>query len=519
MTVAVTEPLRTQQPFAVIPSLDLLRGRVVRLTRGDFSTVVDYGNPEAVLERWELRPGRRLHLVDLEGSRRGISMEREGAERLIRQGYDVQIGGGIRSAADACRWLDAGASRVVVGTAAAESPEVFASIVRAAGAERTIAAVDLKDGVVRISGWEASASRSLDQLISMFEDLGIGEILVTDISVDGTLRGPSFALYRQLAALTSIRIIASGGVGTGSDIRSLARIAGLSGVVIGKALHEQRLTVVSADAESMPHPVPARVIPCLDVRGGRVVKGVRFENLRDAGDPVECAIRYEAEGADELVMLDVSATLEERQASLETVRRVSEKLFIPLTVGGGVGSVDDFRALLRAGADRVAINSAAVARPELISDCAREFGVQAVVVACDAAADRSAAGSGDGVEVGMLQPRYRISVRSGSTPVDLDAVAWCIRAEQLGAGEILLTSIDRDGTSAGFDLQLLRAVTSRLSIGVIASGGAGSIEHFAEAIECGGARAVLAASLFHDRKLTVQQVKDFLASRNIEVRR
>jgi phosphoribosylformimino-5-aminoimidazole carboxamide ribotide isomerase len=517
VSLAVTSE-REHQPFVVIPSLDLLRGRVVRLTRGDFSTVVDYGTPEEVIERWEVTPGRRLHLVDLEGSRRGVSMEREGVERLIRRGYDVQIGGGIRSAADARSWLDAGASRIVVGTAAAESPEKFAAIVAAAGADRTIAAVDLKDGVVRISGWEATARTSLEQLIGLLEELGVGEMLVTDISVDGTLRGPSFALYRELASRTSIRIIASGGVGISSDVRSLARIDGLSGVVIGKALHEQRLTIASADFEAMRRSLPARLIPCLDVRGGRVVKGVRFENLRDAGDPVECAVRYEAEGADELVMLDVSATTEERQASLDTVRKVSEKLFIPLTVGGGVRSVDDFRALLRAGADRVAINSAAVARPALITECAREFGIQAVVVACDAMAAES--DNEGAAEDRSFQPRsYRLSVRSGTTPLDLDAVAWCMRAEKLGAGEILLTSIDRDGTSAGFDLQLLRAVTATLRIGVIASGGAGSLEHFAEAIECGGARAVLAATLFHDRKLEVKQVKRFLESRNIEVRR
>ncbi|HYS53331.1 MAG TPA: imidazole glycerol phosphate synthase subunit HisF [Thermoanaerobaculia bacterium] len=245
--------------------------------------------------------------------------------------------------------------------------------------------------------------------------------------------------------------------------------------------------------------MPERVIPCLDLRDGRVVKGTQFENLRDAGDPVECAIRYENEGADELVILDVSATDEGRRTALETVRLVAESIFIPLTVGGGVRNVDDFRALLRAGADRVAINTAAVANPQLIADCAREFGVQAVVLSCD------------------VKGREAI-VRSGKESTGIDAVGWCKRAEALGAGEILLTSVDRDGTNAGFDLELLRAVSSSVKIGVIASGGAGRMEDFRDAIEAGGARAVLAASLFHERRLSIAELKDFLSREGIPVR-
>ncbi|HJW94704.1 MAG TPA: imidazole glycerol phosphate synthase subunit HisF [Thermoanaerobaculia bacterium] len=249
----------------------------------------------------------------------------------------------------------------------------------------------------------------------------------------------------------------------------------------------------------MPNAIPERVIPCLDVRDGRVVKGVNFVDIRDAGDPVECARRYEDEGADEIVILDISATDANRQTALDTVRRVADSLFIPLTVGGGIRTVEDFRAMLRAGADRVAINTAAIRNPQLIADCASEFGVQAVVLSCDAK---------DG----------RVMVRSGKESADIDAVEWCRRAESLGAGEILLTSVNRDGTGAGFDIELLRAVTSVLKIGVIASGGAGKLEDFRDAIECGGARAVLAASLFHDRVLTVGEVKRHLAEEGIPVR-
>jgi len=247
-----------------------------------------------------------------------------------------------------------------------------------------------------------------------------------------------------------------------------------------------------------------RIVPCLDVRAGRVVKGTKFVNIRDAGDPMECVRRYEDEGADEIVMLDISATEEDRAAALETVRRVADELFIPLTVGGGVRSVESFRQLLRAGADRVAINTAAVEDPMLITQCAEEFGVQAVVLACDA--KRTSRG-------------WEVVTRSGSKGTGLDAVAWCRRAAELGAGEILLTSVDADGTQNGYDTELLRAVTTEVDVPVIASGGAGELVHFREAVESGGASALLAASLFHDLQLTVGEVKEFLASSGIEVRR
>ncbi|MGK2858256.1 MAG: imidazole glycerol phosphate synthase subunit HisF [Thermoanaerobaculia bacterium] len=255
---------------------------------------------------------------------------------------------------------------------------------------------------------------------------------------------------------------------------------------------------------ALTRPLLARIIPCLDVRGGRVVKGVRFRDIRDAGDVVECARRYEAEGADELVMLDISATAEEREASLETVRRVADQLFVPLTIGGGVKSVDDFRRLLRAGADRVAINSAAVADPALIERCASEFGVQAVVIACDA------------------RPReggWEVVTHAGSRSTGIDAVDWCRRAAELGAGELLLTSIDRDGTQSGFDCELVRTASGVSGIGVIASGGAGRFEHFREAIESGGASALLAASLFHDGTMSIGALKEYLAQSGIGVRR
>jgi imidazoleglycerol phosphate synthase cyclase subunit len=246
----------------------------------------------------------------------------------------------------------------------------------------------------------------------------------------------------------------------------------------------------------------SRVIPCLDVNDGRVVKGVKFQNLRDAGDPVELSFHYESQGADELVLLDVTATRQERIAMLETVEKVRRKLSIPLTVGGGIGSIDDAERLLNAGADKVSINSAAVRNPDLIAGMSARFGAQCTVVAIDAK---------------MTDGKFQVLTRSGTEAETLDAVEWSATAQKLGAGEILLTSFDRDGTRSGYDLPMLTAVTEACSLPVIASGGADSVAHMVEAFEH-GAHAVLAASIFHDGNMTVQQVKEELSRHGIEVR-
>jgi cyclase len=264
-----------------------------------------------------------------------------------------------------------------------------------------------------------------------------------------------------------------------------------------------------------------RVIPCLDVKGGRVVKGVRFENLRDVGDPAELAARYADEGADEVVFLDIGASQEERKTTLDVVKRTAERLFIPLTVGGGIRSAQDVQDALNAGADKVSMNTAAVLRPELIEECAHRFGAQCVVVAVDA--KQSAPGRWEVFTHGGSRPAVRadahgLSSPVGSEPTGLDAIGWARRAAELGAGEILLTSMDRDGTQAGYDLGLTRAVAAAAKVPIVASGGAGTLAHFADVLAPGAADAALAASLFHDRALTVRQVKAHLAERGVRVR-
>lgn len=248
-----------------------------------------------------------------------------------------------------------------------------------------------------------------------------------------------------------------------------------------------------------------RIIPCLDIDRGRVVKGIRFVSLTDAGDPVEQARRYDAEGADELTFLDITASSDKRAIVAELVRRVADEVFIPLTVGGGLSSVEDIRAVLRAGADKVSLNTAVVRRPELIGAGAEVFGSQCVVVAIDARRRRGGAG-------------WEVFTHGGREGTELDAVEWAVRAEELGAGEILLTSMDKDGTRDGYDVELTRAVSRAVRIPVIASGGAGRLEHFYEALSEGGASAVLAASLFHFGEFKIGEVKDYLRARGVVVR-
>lgn len=248
-----------------------------------------------------------------------------------------------------------------------------------------------------------------------------------------------------------------------------------------------------------------RIIPCLDVKDGRVVKGIHFLNLMDAGDPVELAEYYDKEGADELVFLDITASIEKRKTIVELVKSTASRVFIPFTVGGGIGSIDDIREILRAGADKVSINTQAVKNPLLIKEASKVFGSQCIVVAIDAARDEAING-------------WRVYINGGTIPTNLEAVKWTKEVEMLGAGEILLTSIDTDGTQKGYDIELTRAISSAVNIPVIASGGAGTLEHLKEALTTGGASAVLIASLLHYKKYQIKEIKGYLKREGIPIR-
>ncbi len=254
-------------------------------------------------------------------------------------------------------------------------------------------------------------------------------------------------------------------------------------------------------------PLAKRIIPCLDVDNGRVVKGVQFVDIRDAGDPVEVAKRYNQAGADEITFLDITATHEGRDTTLHTVEKIAAEVFIPLTVGGGIRTIDDIRNMLNAGADKVAINSAAVFNPDFVAEASARFGAQCIVVAIDAKQ----------VEQGEA-PRWEIFTHGGRKPTGIDALEWAEKMVSFGAGEILLTSMDRDGTKNGFDLELTRAMTDRISVPLIASGGVGNLQHLADGVLQGGADAVLAASIFHFGEYSVAEAKAFMAKQGIEVR-
>ena len=251
-----------------------------------------------------------------------------------------------------------------------------------------------------------------------------------------------------------------------------------------------------------------RIIPCLDVENGRVVKGVNFVDIRDAGDPVEIAMRYNEQGADEVCFLDITASHEGRDTTVHTVEQIAEHVFIPLTVGGGIRSIEDIRTMLNAGADKVSINTAAIHNPDLVRESAERFGSQCIVVAIDAKRVDDLDG----------QPRWELFTHGGRKPTGLDAVAWAVKMAELGAGEILLTSMDRDGTKNGFELGVTRAITDAVDIPVIASGGVGTLDHLVEGVTQGGADALLAASIFHFGEYTVPEAKAYMAERGIEVR-
>ena len=257
-----------------------------------------------------------------------------------------------------------------------------------------------------------------------------------------------------------------------------------------------------------------RIIPCLDVKDGRVVKGVHFVELRDAGDPVEIAQRYDAEGGDELTFLDITASYERRKIILDVVRKTAETVFMPLTVGGGVREIQDIRDLLNAGADKVAINTAAVTRPQFVKEAAERFGTQCIVVAIDAKHQT--------LDSGLQNPdaglAWEVYIHGGRRPTGIDALEWARQMEAYGAGEVLLTSMDRDGTREGYDIELTRAIASAVTIPVIASGGVGTLQHIYEGLTAGGADAALAASIFHYREYTIRECKDFLAAHGVKVR-
>ena len=498
--------LRARASVILYPAIDILGGRAVRLAQGRFEDPTVYDeDPLAAAHAWVSQGARALHVVDLDGAKAGAPVNLHHVRAIVDTvGVPVQVGGGLRGADAVADVLQAGAARVVLGTAAHRDPALLDAVLAAHG-EQVAVAVDVRDGRVSAEGWTESTEQGPGAGAREAERPGRTHRRLHR-------RGPRRHALRAGRRTCSPglldawpgRMVYSGGIGTLAHLEALTGLP-LDGVIVGKALYERNFTIVEAQEALSDLMHYKRVIPCLDVDGGRVVKGTEFVDLRDAGDPVELAARYDAEGADEVVFLDITATHEKRDTVAELARRTADDVFVPFTIGGGIRGAADAQAVLDAGADKVSVNSAAVAEPGLLDELARILGAQCVVLAIDA--KRRSDGAG-----------WEVFVAGGRTPTGRDAVAWAREGVARGAGEILLTSMDRDGTEDGYDLELTAAVADAVGVPVIASGGAGELRHLVEALRA-GADAVLCASIFHYRRFRVGEAKEALAAAGIPVRR
>ena len=499
------------QIFIVFPAIDLLGGQVVRLRQGNITRQTVYSDDPASTARTWLEAGVSwLHVVNLDGAFGETDSANQAAlvsilEEASHFGAGVQMGGGLRSSDTIQRAIDIGIHRVILGTLAVEHPDILARMVDVYGAERIAAGIDVKQNKVQVRGWTEGTSVQAVDLGKQLAGSGVKWIVYTDVSRDGIGSGINLNACVELARATHANVVAAGGVSGPEDIHA-AQGSSLAGVIVGRALYEGQIT--SEGLRLSCAMFAKRIIPCLDIQDGRVVKGVNFANLRDAGDPVEQARLYNAAGADELVFLDISATHRGRETVVDVVQRVAEQVFMPLTVGGGIRSVDDMRQILLAGADKVSVNSAAVRNPQILSDGADRFGSQCIVLAIDA---KCITGAGE-------PARWEVFIGGGRIPTGIDALSWSVHAVSMGAGEILLTSMDRDGTLAGYDIELTLSVAEAVPVPVIASGGAGGVRHFFDVLSRGKADAALAASLFHDGVLSIPALKSFLDSQGVPVR-
>ena len=496
----------------VIPAMDIREGKVVRLTQGDFSKQITYSNDPITILRQFIKAGAWwIHVVNLDGALTGDFRKNLSYPVILnliklskQAGIKIQIGGGIRSIETIEELIDLGTDRIILGTIAFDD-NILLKVLSKQYRSKIAIALDSSNKTIRTKGWQFDTNLDIFKVFSKLENLGIQDFIVTDIMKDGTSTGLNTKLYVELKKekKPNTRIIASGGISSIGDVVKALEYA--DGVIVGKALYNRNipLKLLSSFLDDLHKSrLVKRIIPCLDVKDGRVVKGVKFKNLRDSGDPVDLARYYNENGADELVFLDISATLEGRKSMLTTIRSVAEEIFIPLTVGGGIKTIEDMTVIIKAGAEKVSINSAAIIDPSLITKGAIKFGSQCIVVAIDAKRKGES---------------WEVYSHSGTEPTGLDVLEWVKIVVDKGAGELLVTSMDRDGTKSGYDLELLRAITHIVSVPVIASGGAGNKKHFLDAINH-GAEAVLAASLFHYNLLRIQDLKEYLNDRDVLVR-
>jgi len=472
----------------IIPAIDLQNGEAVRLFQGDYAQKTVYSqDPVKLAQQFETMGAKYLHIVDLDGAKDGNTANLETIRRIRENvALPIQVGGGIRTAETVAMYLDElDVNRVILGTVAVENPDFVSNMIASHGAERIVVGVDVRDGKVAVSGWLQDSGADYLDFIETLKDIGVKYIVVTDIGRDGTLTSPNWDMYEQISG---INVVVSGGVSGEADVH---RARKYYGVIVGKAFYEGKLDLQEILAK--------RIIPCLDTVDGRVVKGVNFVDLVDIGDPIEIAKRYQKQGADEIVILDITATNEGRDTTYDLLRRASEELTIPLTLGGGIRTVDDVGKALECGASKVSISSAAVNNPKLIREASEKFGSERIVVAIDGR-------------------EREVMVNGGRKGTGLDIAEWAQKCEALGAGEILFTSMSGDGTQDGYDITHTRAICEAVNIPVIASGGCGSVQDIIDVFEETDCDAALVASLFHYGKATVEDVKAAMKKESIPCR-
>lgn len=501
----------TQTEFSLWPAIDLIAGKCVRLTQGKYDQKTEYSeSPLQVARNFEQEGASGIHIIDLEGAKAGKPCN---ADVIIavaqKSALPVQTGGGIRNYEDAAFFLENGVNRIILSTAAVENPGLIRQLLHDFGAERILISVDIKNRMVAIKGWE-QLGKPLDECMAELKEIGITNIIFTDIAQDGMLKGPNFTSIATLQnSYPEMNLLIAGGVSSAQDIAKL-REMNVAGAIIGKALYEGKISLREV-TENTPKNIPEtntpslakRVVACMDVKDGRVVKGINYTDFQEAGDPVALGKRYSEMGVDELVFLDITATTEKRKTVVELVKKISAQITIPFTVGGGMQSIKDIRSALAHGADKVSIESAAVTNPKLIAEAANIFGSQCIVVS---------------LSVRKKGDVWKVYTHGGNQETEREALEFAQEMEQLGAGELLVNSLDRDGTKSGYDLELLRSISESVSIPVIASSGAGSKKDFLAAFTTGKCDAALAASLFHFGEIDIAELRTYLRENNILLR-
>ena len=486
----------------IYPAIDILGGKCVRLFKGRYDKVKKYfDDPLKVALKFVQDGAEFLHIIDLDGAKEGRPVNCEKIIQIARTfNMPIQVGGGIRDYQVAKTYLEGGINRLIFGTSAVKNPPLISEILANFPPDSVAISIDVDKGQVATDGWLQKSDLSPKSLIRKFRKIGVYQFIVTDINKDGTMNGPNFDLYEGLADC-EIDLLAAGGISSLDDLKKLESL-GLSGGIVGKAIYEGDINLKSA-ISCMKSGLVKRIIPCLDICDGRVVKGMNFRNLQDAGDPVDLSKLYCEMGADELIFLDITATNEKRKTLVKLVSRIAENISIPFTVGGGISSIEDIDALLKAGADKVSICSAAFRDPSLVEKAARKFGSQCIVISVDCAWNKDF---------------WEIYVKGGSEATGADALSFAKKMASLGAGELLVNSLDRDGTCEGYDIELLKTISSVVNIPIIASSGAGCRLDFLKALTDGNADGALAANLFHYNKITIPEIKNYLKSNNIAIR-